>query len=227
MNRPTRTCYLTALRVLSAAMAPTQGAAIALFLLATNAPAQAMHHHHMAMSANGEVQPVSVAGLVIPDTTLIDQHGHKVRFYSDLVKDKVVAINTIFTTCTTICPLMGANFSKVERLIGDAGRKAQLISISIDPSVDTPDRLEAWSKNFGQPGPGWTLVTGAKPDVDALLKALQIFTSDKQDHAPVVLIGGNGSGNWIRTSALTPPARIAELIQSRLQLMGAPTQARH
>jgi len=177
------------------------------------------HRHHMAPPANAEASPTAVSVLKIPDVTLLDQHGKKVHFYTDLIKGKVVAINTIFTTCTTICPLMGANFSKLRKILeNDAAGKVRLISISIDPIVDTPERLEQWSKNFGPVEPGWTLLTGSKEDVDSLLKALQVFTSEKQDHAPVVLIG-DSSGNWSRASALLPPSHLAELIHSRLGLM--------
>src|SRR5277367_5442052 len=173
-------------------------------------------HHHAAMAANSaENKPAVVSGLSIPDVNLVDQHGRRVRFYSDLVKGKVVAINTIFTTCTTICPLMGANYSKLGKLLTDSDRaRMNLISISIDPSVDTPARLDQWSKAFGPVASNWTLLTGTKSDVDSLLKALQVFTADKQDHAPVVLIGGDGA-EWARASALQAPAILADLVHSR------------
>jgi protein SCO1 len=152
----------------------------------------------------------------LPNIELVDQHGKKIHFYSDLVRGKVVAINTIFTTCTTICPLMGANFSQLSRILGDESHgKVSLISISIDAAVDTPEQLDRWSRTFGKPGPDWTLVTGAKPDIDNLLKALEVFTAEKLDHAPVVLIG-DGTGPWVRASALQSPARLADLIRARL-----------
>ncbi|MCI0417861.1 MAG: SCO family protein [Acidobacteria bacterium] len=96
----------------------------------------------------------------IPDVVLLNQRGEQVRFYSDLVKNKVVAINFIFTTCTTICPPMGVHFSKLQKLMGKrAGRDFHLISISVDPVTDTPQRLKAWGEKFDA-GPGWTLLTG-------------------------------------------------------------------
>jgi len=179
-----------------------------------------IHQHHIDPSANSENQPVAVSGLMIPDVELVDQSGKKVHFYSDLVKGKVVAINTIFTTCTTICPVMGANFSKLSKLLPNEKEKINLVSVSIDPAVDTPERLKQWSKGFGEPGANWTLLTGRKADVDGLLKALQVFTADKQNHAPVVLIGGAGGGNWTRASALLTPSRLAELIRARANLAG-------
>ncbi|WP_263352897.1 SCO family protein [Acidicapsa acidisoli] len=170
-----------------------------------------------AACLQGQNQTAALSDKLIPNVELIDQHGHTVHFYTDLVKGKVVAINTIFTTCTTICPLMGARFAKLSRLIQDADpSKVRLISISIDPLTDTPEKLDEWSHKFGNVGPAWTLLTGKKDDVDSLLKALEIFTADKQEHTPVVLIGVGGSTDWARASALLPPAKIADLIHARL-----------
>jgi protein SCO1/2 len=182
-----------------------------------------------APAASARSQSLQTAGssVSIPDVELVDQHGRKLHFYSDLVKGKVVAINTVFTTCTTICPLMGAKFSRLSRMLGDEGHgKVNLISISVDPETDTPERLDAWSREFGEPGADWTLVTGAKNDVDTLLKALQTYTADKQEHLPVVLIG-DGTGGWARASALLPPSQLADLLHARLQSASGRSAAGH
>jgi protein SCO1 len=174
-----------------------------------------------AMAAEAGGQPVVIGGLRVPDVELVDQNGRRVRFYSDVVKGRVVAINTIFTTCTTICPLMGANFAKLGKLLADRkDGKVSLVSISIDPVVDTPERLKEWSSAFGHSAIDWTLLTGSKANVDTVLRALQVFTAEKQDHAPVVLIGGDGAGDWARASALLPPAKLADLLQARLEPTG-------
>jgi protein SCO1 len=169
-------------------------------------------HEHQGMAAKTE--PAVIAGLRIPDTILVNQRGEKIHFYSDLIKGKVVAINTIFTTCTTICPLMGASFAKLRKSLWNHP-EVSLISISIDPAVDTPERLDQWSRGFGPAGPGWTLLTGEPADVVALLKGLQVFTPDKRDHAPVVLIGGGAAVEWTRASALAPVSQLEDLILSR------------
>jgi protein SCO1/2 len=162
-----------------------------------------------------------------PNMELLDQHGRKVHFYSDLIAGKVAVINTIFTTCSTICPLMGASFSKLSRSLGEESRgKVSLISISIDPGFDSPERLDEWSRTFGKPGPAWTLLTGPKTEIDALLKALEIFTAEKLDHAPVALIG-DGTGPWVRASVLETPNRLRELIRARLEPGPAEGLARH
>ena len=138
--------------------------------------------------------------------------GRQVRFYSDLVKDKTVVINFIFTTCTTICPPLGATFARVQRELGErAGRDVYFISISVDPATDTPERLKAWGAKF-KAGPGWTFVTGAKPQVDEVLRALAASTARREDHTPTVLIGNDARGQWTRTYGMAAPSRIIQII---------------
>jgi len=148
----------------------------------------------------------------IPDVTVYDQNGERRRFYTDLVKGKVVAINFIFTTCTTICPPLTATFRRVQQeLEKGAGRDAQLISISVDPATDTPERLRDFAAKF-KAQPGWTFVTGEKSEIDSLLKALGAAVSDKNDHTPVVLVGNDATGYWTRTYGLSAPTALVEVI---------------
>lgn len=146
--------------------------------------------------------------LTIPDVELVTQNGTPVRFYSDLVKGKVVVINFVFTSCTTVCPVMGVTFASLRKLTGDG---VQLISVSVDPDVDTPARLRTWAARFDV-GPRWTLVTGERRRIDQLLQALKVVSADRVDHATSVLIGsGNQGPGWIRASGLAPAAKLAEL----------------
>jgi protein SCO1/2 len=150
--------------------------------------------------------------MTIPDVELLDQNGRKVRFYTDLVKGKVVAINFIFTTCTTICPPLGATFARVQRELGErAGRDVRLISISVDPATDTPERLKDWGAKF-KAGPGWTFVTGDKAEIDSLLRALGAAVADKSDHTPMVLVGNDAAGYWTRTYGLSSPDALVKVI---------------
>lgn len=152
-------------------------------------------------------------GLNVPDVKLTDQDGRPVRFYTDLVKGQVVAMNFVFTSCGTICPPMGANFAKLQKLLGDrpGGKRVRLISVSIDPGNDTPERLKAWAGKFGA-GPGWTLVTGEREEVTRLLKAMGVFNASPAAHTPVVLVGDDASHHWTRAYGLAPPDKLAELI---------------
>jgi protein SCO1 len=155
--------------------------------------------------------------LVIPDTKVFDQHGRTVHFYSDLVRGRVVAINFIFTTCKGVCPPMGLTFRKLEAAMN--GRRIRLISVSVDPVNDTAERLKAWAEQFGA-GPDWTLVSGTKQDIDGLLRSLGVFSADKANHSPFVLLGNESAGNWRRIHGLSP----VERIQAALEAISTPTQ---
>jgi protein SCO1/2 len=153
--------------------------------------------------------------LDIPDVPVLDQEGMPLHFYSDLVKGKVVAVNFLFTNCTTICPPLGATFAKLRKLLGErAGRDVHLISVSVDPVNDTPARLKAWASKFGL-GPGWSLVTGKPDEITRLLRALGAYTADPNDHPPLVLIGTRD--RWTRAYGLAPPPKLAALIDEVAQ----------
>jgi len=150
--------------------------------------------------------------LHVPDPELLNQDGKKVRFSSDVLKNKVVAVNFIFTTCGTICPLMAADFAKLQDLLGDRLEKDfALISVSIDPTTDTPERLKTWSEKFGAKQ-GWSLLTGAKEEVDALTTALGVSVADKASHAPIVLLGNPASNEWVRMSGFTAPEALRDAL---------------
>ena len=149
----------------------------------------------------------------IPDVELLDQDGRKIQFYTDLIKGRTVAINFIFTTCTTICPPLGATFARVQKELGDkVGRDVRFISISVDPVTDTPERLKAWGAKF-HAGDGWTFVTGNKPQVDELLRALGASSARREDHSPTVLIGNDAHGNWTRTYGLANSSQLVQIIE--------------
>ncbi|HEX6202759.1 MAG TPA: SCO family protein [Thermoanaerobaculia bacterium] len=199
-------------------MRKTTIAAMAAALLALALPALAQHQGHddhaahRAAAAAGGAGAERVRDLAIPDIEVVTQDGERVRFYSDLVRGRVVAMNFTFTTCTTICPPMGAIFGRLEKVLGErAGREVHLITVSVDPVTDTPERLAAWAAKFGRTE-GWTLVTGEKAEIVSLLKALEVFTPDFKDHPPVALLGNDARGEWTRANALASPAQLAEIL---------------
>jgi protein SCO1 len=159
----------------------------------------------------------------IPDAELIDQDGKSVHLYTDLVKGRVSALSFIFTTCTTICPLIGADLGRLQTELGQAlGGNIVLISVSVDPATDTPERMKAWGAQFGAK-PGWSLLTGDKQTVDQLLKAVGLYTPDIQSHSPFLVLINDRTGDWTRVSALeTPPAKIAEILQKMAETAGLP-----
>ena len=165
---------------------------------------------HSSASQNQRARDPSK--MVIPDVEVLDQHGNALHFYTDLIKDKTVAINFIFTNCTTICPPLAATFARLQKEMGDKiGKDVHLISISVDPLTDTPERLKAWGAKF-KAGPGWTFVTGEKQEMDKLLNALGAAVSKREDHTPAMIIGNDGKGVWTRTYGLAKVNQIVGVI---------------
>ena len=149
--------------------------------------------------------------LRIPDVTVQDQNGKSLNFYTDLVKGKVVAINFVFTTCTTICPPLTATFRRVQQQLAEQNSSAQLISISVDPAIDTPERLRDFAAKF-KVEPGWAFVTGNTSDINSLLQQLGVAVTNKNDHTPMILIGNDEAGYWTRAYGLSSPTSLVKLI---------------
>ncbi len=159
----------------------------------------------------------SARKMVIPDVEVLDQNGNSLHFYSDLIKGKTVAINFIFTNCTTICPPLAATFARVQKDLGDkTGRDVHFISISVDPLTDTPERLKAWGAKF-KAGDGWTFVTGDKQEIEKLLYALGASVSRREDHTPTVIVGNDLKGVWTRTYGLARSAQMEGLIMDVIE----------
>ncbi len=185
--------------------------------VADNAVAAAMRTNSTNTANTESNESGSDRKMVIPDVEVLDQNGNALHFYSDLIKGKTVAINFIFTNCTTICPPLAATFARVQKDLGDkTGRDVHFISISVDPLTDTPERLKAWGAKF-KAGDGWTFVTGEKQEVDKLLNALGASVSRREDHSPTVIVGNDLKGVWTRTYGLTRSAQMEGLIMDVIE----------
>lgn len=184
----------------------------------------------LAGKTAGETAMTTPTTFELPDVTLIDQAGESVRLH-DLLDGKLAVIQTMFTTCGTICPPLGANFARVQALLADNPDMADvvLVSISIDPVTDTPARLRAWGEKFGA-GPRWTLLTGSSGDIGKTLKALRVFSAEREQHTSMVVIGDlrdhglEGHARWTRVDGLSEPSTLLASIDE-LRSASAPKPA--
>jgi protein SCO1/2 len=177
----------------------------------TDSRARQRGAHHQHPETPEATKQAGRVNLTIPDVSLVNEAGESIRFYSDLVKGRVVAINFVFTSCTTICPPLSAIFSNVQSLTQNrSGPAFQLISVSMDPVNDNPARMKGWLEKYGA-RPGWTFVSGEKSEMDKLLRALGGYAS-REDHSPMVIIGNDASGVWTRTYGLGSAARLVRII---------------
>jgi len=149
-------------------------------------------HRHEASTAYA-----GAAKVVMSAAPLLDQAGRRVRMAQDVIADRVAIVNFVYTACTTVCPVTSASFSQLqERLGGALGKEVVLVSISVDPLRDTPERLREYAKRFGARD-GWVWLTGEKCDVDEVLKGFGAYTANFEDHPAMVLVG-EASGGWTR-----------------------------
>ena len=147
------------------------------------------------------------------DVELINQDGQKMRFYSDVLKDKVVIINTFFTTCTGVCPPINRSLERVQEALGDRlGKDAFLISMSVDPETDTPSRLKEYSRRF-HARPGWIFLTGKKENVDWALYKLGQYVETKDGHTNIIIIGNEPKGLWKKAFGLAKADELIKIVE--------------
>lgn len=138
------------------------------------------------------------------------------RFYSDLLQGKVVIINSFFGTCQGSCLPLNRNLEKVQQALGDrVGKEVRIISISVDPTVDTPASLKEYAKKLNAK-PGWYFLTGDKQNVDFALKKIGHFVNDKQDHLNIFIIGNEATGLWKKAFGLAQSGELVKVVESVL-----------
>ena len=147
---------------------------------------------------------------------LVNQNGEKMRLYSDLLKGKVVVINTFFATCQGSCLPLNRNLEKVQAAMGDhIGKDVYIISISVDPTVDTPARLKEYATKLNAK-PGWYFLTGEKEKVDFALYKLGQYVENKLDHLNVFIIGNERTGLWKKAFGLAQSEELVKVVESVL-----------
>ncbi|RKZ96656.1 MAG: hypothetical protein DRQ43_04105, partial [Gammaproteobacteria bacterium] len=149
-----------------------------------------------------------------PNVPLTTQDGEEVRFFDDLIEDKVVVINFIYTSCPDTCPLETAQLVRVQKILGDrVGKDVFFYSISIDPETDTPEVLKAYKKRFKA---NWTFLTGEKSDIIKLRKKLGLYIAEIQDgsnnHNVNMIIGNQKTGRWMKRSPFENTHLLADQI---------------
>jgi protein SCO1/2 len=160
----------------------------------------------------GRGQPIGLgqpARLDIPDVVLIDQDGAPHHVRRELIEGKIAVVSFVFTGCSTICSPVGASMGALDRLLG---ARVSLLSVTLDPFNDTPERLAMWRRQFDDE-PGWRLLTGDPGRIGRLLHAMREDVPDISQHDAFLWLGDPRTGNWTRVSALVSPETIAGLVR--------------
>ncbi len=139
------------------------------------------------------------------DTPLLNQDGESVRFYSDVLDDKVVVINVMYTTCQGSCPITTQMLTKVREKFGPRyGKDIFFVSISNNPKTDTPEIITKFAKKQNALDNSWVFLTGKEAEVNKIIKKLGFFSKNFEEHTAMLIAGNTRTGHWIKIKPGTP-----------------------
>jgi protein SCO1/2 len=160
------------------------------------------HSKHMQSMSKRGAYSSSVIAFSVPDVKLEDENGKPVSLRELTDGRSPVMLNFIFTTCTTICPVMTSTFQQVQEKLGKNRNGVRMVSISIDPENDTPAKLKEYAAKY-KAGAQWTFLTGSLENDLIAQKAFGVFAGEKMNHKPITFLKAKGSDTrWIRLEGL-------------------------
>lgn len=148
------------------------------------------------------------------DLEVVTRDGQAVRFFTDVLKDRVVLINFIFTHCQDACPLISQKLLETRGLLDEAvSGRVYFISISIDPERDTPEALTEFATKFKLTDDNWVFLTGEKQNVEHIVKKLGQYNDSVEEHSTLILAGNVNKRHWVKIPPTMPPIGIAEKLR--------------
>jgi protein SCO1/2 len=152
----------------------------------------------------------------IPAVRLVRDDGKAVSFSEELNDGRPVVLNFIFTTCSSICPLMSQTFAQFDSELGADRERVHLMSISTDPEQDTPARLREYAHKF-HAGPEWQHYTGTIEASITAQRAFNVWRGDKMSHTPITLLRAAPGKPWVRIEGFVTPAELLQLYRQQLE----------
>jgi len=197
---------------------PLLGIALGIIVGATIANAEETtdpHSAHRAMlEQQGSAPATSSEAINVPDVTLVTQNGRQVSFKDEVIGENIVVIDFVYTTCTTICPVLSAILGQVQDSFGDRlGDDVVMASVTVDPMRDTPARLKSYSAKHGARD-GWLWLTGQQTVIKYVLEAFGVYTPNYEDHPSMVLIGDGRTGEWTRLIGFPAAEQIVKRVDA-------------
>jgi protein SCO1 len=154
----------------------------------------------------------SLAEYPLPEVTLKQMDGTKVTLEEILTSDGPILLQFIFTTCPGVCPILSASFLGLQDQLGDDLETVRLVSISIDPEIDTPQRLREYAERF-RAGPRWTFLTGSQEAVTTVQKAFDAYRGNKMRHEPTTYLRGDRGDRWLRLDGFPSASQLADEVR--------------
>jgi len=163
----------------------------------------AMHMHHQTMSGTRR----TTADYTLPSVQLVRDDDKTVSLVDELNDGRPVILTFIYTTCTTICPMISQTLERLQDELGAERDKVHIVSISIDPEEDTPARLRTYAARFDA-GPEWQHYTGTVEASVATQRAFNVYRGDKMNHTPVAFVRAAPGKPWLRIDGFATPAEL-------------------
>lgn len=184
----------------------------------------AAHQTEPKAAAEPMVAPVTPgtrdARTYFTDTELLTQDGKSVRFYSDVLQDRVVLINVVYTHCEDACPLITKKLNEVRAKLDErAAKEVWFVSISTDPERDSPQALKKFAATQGVKDANWVFLTGNKANIDHVLGRLGQMSPSAEQHSTLLIAGNVGAKRW---SKIRPDAPVAAIVERLKVLVGNP-----
>ncbi|MBD5801747.1 hypothetical protein AZOA_11710 [Azoarcus sp. Aa7] len=178
------------------------------------------HANHANHAASDMKLPEDVT-VRFPDVKLLDQNSRERSLKSDVIGDRIVVMDFVYTSCTTVCPVVSAIMGEVQQKLGGrVGREVALVSLTVDPVRDTPARLRDYARARGA-GAGWSWLTGSTTAVNDTLKGMGTWTPNFEDHPVVMMVGDGRSGKWTRFYGFADPAMLVTQVESLIAARAA------
>lgn len=146
------------------------------------------------------------------NTVLVNQDGRSVRFFADVLKDRTVLINVVFTQCRDACPMITRTLVEVRRALGP-DTDIRFVSISVDPKRDTPEALREFARKHEAVHPDWMFLTGRRDAVERVTRRLGQYASEPEMHTSLLIAGNTARGHWVKIKPDLKPELIAERLR--------------
>jgi protein SCO1/2 len=173
------------------------------------------HAHHHVPDAAGALRRATrtTAEYAPPRVQLVRDDGRTVSLPEELDDGRPVVLDFVFTSCTTICPILSQTFAQLQQRLGSERDRVHLVSISIDPEQDTPARLAEYARRF-HAGPQWRHYTGTAQASIAVQRAFDAYRGDKMDHTPLTFLRAAPGRRWVRIEGYATADELARELRA-------------
>ena len=161
-----------------------------------------------------EVASEEKARRFFTDLEVVDQNGERLRFYTDVIKDKVVLINFLFTSCEDACPMVAQKLNQTRQaMVSSIRDDVWFVSVSVDANNDTPEAMKEFLRKQGADESRWLFLSGDKKNMDTIIYKLGQYTREITAHSTMMLAGNARTRHWTRVLPMTPPGSIAQQLR--------------